>query len=310
MVGLPGPELTPEIEEAVKEYGLRHFIFFSRNLPQKERAKALLSALKKKRGFLAVDQEGGPVARLRPPLFPKLSAPLELARKKDPLGAVAQEARVCAQHLKEYGFNLNLAPVLDLGDEKAPPFLRGRTFGSDPERVALLGQIYVRTFLDEGLLCCAKHFPGLGKARLDPHEDLPVLETLDPAALRPFGAAIAAGVPCVMTTHLLVQEFDQEPATFSSRIVSLLREELSFSGLVLTDDLFMGAVQKKMDLAEAALKAFLAGHDLLLLCQDFSQSLETIKLLLPEFRAPSLKKRVEESLGRQEKVLKYCLAAG
>ena len=312
LIALDGKTLTPEEKEAISLFGLRHFIFFSRNLGSYGETRALLEELETLagKGLRAIDQEGGPVSRLKPPHFPGLKAPLSLASEEDPEEAVAREAVLCARELKRWGFNFNLAPVLDLGEETAPSFLKGRTFGGDPQMVAGLARVYIRAFLAEGLLCCAKHFPGLGKAQLDPHEDLPVLETLDPQALRPFGAAIAAGVPCVMTTHLLIQELDREPATFSSRIVSLLREELSFSGLVLTDDLFMGAVQKKMDLAEAALKAFLAGHDLLLLCQDFSQSLETIKLLLPEFRAPSLKKRVEESLGRQEKVLKYCLAAG
>ena len=304
MVGLPGPELTPEIEEAVKEYGLRHFIFFSRNLSQKERAKTLLSALKKKRGFLAVDQEGGPVARLRPPLFPKLSAPLELARKKDPLGAVAQEARVCAQHLKKYGFNLNLAPVLDLGDEKAPSFLRGRTFGSDPEKVALLGQIYVRTFLDEGLLCCAKHFPGLGGVEVDPHQGLPVKETVEEEDLLPFLEAIRIGVPAVMTTHLLIPAWDKEPATFSSKIVKFLRENLGFKGLILTDDLFMGGALARASLEEAVLRAFLAGHDLLLLCGEFHKSIDALAIFSEECqKSLILRKKVGEKLSFIEKQL-------
>ena len=310
MIGLEGPRLSPEEEETIRELGLRHFILFRRNLEDRQQTARLVSSLRRYGGFVAVDQEGGPVARLRPPLFPDLPAPLELAGDPDPEGAVARTAALCARHLREYGFNLNLSPVLDLGDEEAPSFLRGRTFGRDPEKVARLGRTYVETFLSEGLLCCAKHFPGLGEARLDPHEDLPVLERLDPAALEPFRAAVDAGVPCVMTTHLLIRELDQRPATFSSSVVTLLRRELSFPGFVLTDDLFMGAVLKKMDLAEAALHAFLAGHDLLLLCQDFRRSAETIRELLPELRSPALKGRVEESLERQEKLFKYCLPAG
>jgi len=310
MVGLPGPELTQREEEAIDELGLRHFIFFSRNFTHPAKGKALLMKLKKKGGLLAVDQEGGPVVRLRPPLFTELLAPLALAQTERPEETVRTQAEICASQLQKLGFNLNLAPVLDLGDENSPPFLRGRTFGRHPETVARLGKLYIKTFLQKGLLCCAKHFPGLGEARVDPHEDLPRLEKLSSEALLPFEVGVKAGVPCVMTTHLLVQELDKEMATFSAKITGLLREKLSFNGVILTDDLFMGAIKRRMSLPEAALKAFIAGHDLLLLCQDLWESLETIKTLLPELRSRSLQNRVEESLKRQERLLKYCLPAG
>ncbi len=305
MMGLQGPELTPEEKEAVKALGLRHFILFQRNIIDRDQLLALRRELKAlaPEGFLAVDQEGGRVTRIRPPLFPPLSSPLELASSPKASERVAKEAEVCAQALKSLGFNLNLAPVLDLAGEEAPDFLKGRTFGLDPEKVSLLGEVYVRSFLKEGVFCCAKHFPGLGEARIDPHEELPYLPQLREKALLPFKKAIRAGVPLVMTTHLVVESLDHKPATFSSKIVLWLREKLGFKGLILSDDLFMGAVTRSSTLEEILYFTLEAGHDLLLLGQDFKAGIAAVESLLPRLNRPPLKERVQQSLFRQKRLL-------
>lgn len=305
MLGLSGPELTPEEKEAIKALGLKHFILFKRNIVDQGQLRALIGDLRAlaPEGFLAVDQEGGRVVRLVPPLFPPLPAPLELASSPRAEERVRQTAKDCAQRLKALGFNFNLAPVLDLGGEDAPDFLRGRTFGEDPAHVARLGQAYIKAFLEERVLCCAKHFPGLGGARIDPHEALPFLPTLREEALLPFAKAVEAGVPAVMTTHLVVEELHHQPATFSRKVVRLLRERLSFQGLVLSDDLFMGAVSRSLPLEEALLQALAAGHDLLLLCEDFARSVAAVEQALPLLRETPFQGLLQGALIRQKKAL-------
>ena len=306
MVAPPKGPLSAEEEELLRELPLRHFIFFKRHFEDQGAWEALRRDLRRVSppGLWAVDQEGGPVVRILPPLCPRLKAPLELAREGDSRGAVLREARLCARAVKALGLNLNLAPVLDLAGEEAPAFLRGRTFGAEPELVAELGSLYVRAFREEGLFCAAKHFPGLGGVTVDPHKRLPIKENLRPEDLVPFRAVVREGVLAVMTTHLLVSSFDDQPATYSPRLVRFLREELSFAGLVMTDDLFMGGALEGLGLEEAVLNAFLAGHDLLLLCGPFEESLAAVRAFLKEVKGSSvLRKEVSARLS-------YCLLKG
>ncbi|OAG27493.1 glycoside hydrolase family 3 N-terminal domain-containing protein [Thermodesulfatator autotrophicus] len=304
LVGLDGETLSAEEIEAIKALGLIHFIFFKRNFLSLEQIKDLFYSLDKVGSVLkAIDQEGGPVVRLSPPLFPPLPSPYSLAQKKDPAEEVKNAAQICAQSLKEFGFNFNLAPVLDLADDKAPSFIRERSFGKESSVVAELGSVYIKTFLEQGLLCCAKHFPGLGGVALDPHHALPEKEKVTRDDLYPFIKAVETGVPAIMTTHLVVKTIDEKPATFSSRMVKMLRKDLNFSGLILTDDLYMeGAAIFSME--ERVLRAFLTGHDLLLLCQNFWQTVSVVEAFIKEVESSfSLRQLVRESLKRQDKVL-------
>ncbi|AEH44143.1 glycoside hydrolase family 3 domain protein [Thermodesulfatator indicus DSM 15286] len=305
IVGLEGDSLSAEELEAIKALKLSHFIFFKRNLVSKEQIESLLTKLNEKTGLglRAVDQEGGPVVRLLPPLFPQLPSLYALAQREKPAEEVRNTAKLCAQNLKELGFNFNLAPVLDLADDKAPSFIRERSFDKESSLVAELGTIYIKTFIEEGLLCCAKHFPGLGGVDLDPHHSLPEKPEVTKDDLYPFVKAFEAGVPAVMTTHLVVKNIDDKPATFSPKIINMLRRELDFRGLVLTDDLYMkGAAISSFE--ERVLRAFISGHDLLLLCEDFWQSVIVIENFIKEAEhSYSLKELIAESLGRQNKVL-------
>ncbi len=157
-----------------------------------------------------------------------------------------------------------------------------RALGGDAETVARLGALVIGKMQQAGVAACGKHFPGLGSARLDPHQvgfaipkDLAQLSAED---LPPFQAAIAAGVAAIMTSHTVYPELDpNHPATLSPRILTeLLREELGYDGLVVTDDLEMGAIENAMAVAEAARLAFHAGADLLLICKEHEKVRETI----------------------------------
>ncbi len=301
ILGLPDNGLSEDVIEIIRELSLKNFIFFRPHFHSAKKFHRLISNLKKivGNGLFTVDQEGGPVTRIGPPLAPILRAPLDLAKDPYPEQAICQEAKTCVRILRKFGLNFNLAPVLDLADETAPPFLVRRTFGKDPVLAASLGEVYITTLCSEGILCCAKHFPGLGEVLIDPHENLPCVRMISQYALYPFRIAVKIGVPAIMTTHLLVQELDLEPATFSWKIIKILRQDLGFKGAILTDDLNMGAISKKVTLSEAILKSILAGHDLVLIAQDFWQASSSIKEFLKETKKSKvLRSRVEEAIAR------------
>jgi beta-N-acetylhexosaminidase len=179
------------------------------------------------------------------------------------------------------GLNLNLAPVLDVSPIASGGVMAYRSFGHDPSLVSLCGAAAIQATQSENVMATAKHFPGLGRARKDPHYALPVIavskDKLENYDLPPFRAAIRANVACVMTCHTLYPALDPErPGTFSPVIIhDLLRDQLGFNGVVITDDLDMGAVGDTYSPGTAAVAALTAGVDLLLVCNDFENMYET-----------------------------------
>jgi beta-N-acetylhexosaminidase len=200
---------------------------------------------------------------------------------------------------------MDMAPVVDVQRGELEKHLVGRTFGEDPEMVARLGSTVIRTMQAQGVMAVAKHFPGLGLASLDPHFELPKidagLEEIEGVNLPPFKAAIDEGVAAIMTSHAVYPALDPErPATLSSRIlVDLLRKEMGFEGLIISDDLEMGAIAKTWGVAEGTATAFAAGSDVQLVCEDQSYFLRGIKLIrgrILQGRIPF--QRLLESYGR------------
>ncbi len=297
-----GPELSPEEREIIRDLRLRHFILFKRHFVEAEQVRRLIEELKipfeevsEGRGLLMVDQEGGRVQRIGPPLAPEFPGPLSVARRGPE--AVENLSRELARSVKAWGLHVNLAPVLDLAGEEAPDFLRGRTLGEDPLEVARLGRIFIRAHLEERVFPCAKHFPGLGGVETDPHRGLPVVKELSEKALKPFREAISGGVPFVMTTHLVVRKLSERPVTFSEEVVRLLRRDLGFDGPVLTDDLAMEAL-KEYDLPERFLYALLSGHTLWLYCGSLTEAVEALLELAREAaRSRVLQERMAEAAG-------------
>jgi len=307
MTTLSGPELTEEEREALRDLGFRHFIFFKRHFQEKDQVLALVKEIKalsrrfaQGQNFLAVDQEGGRVQRIGPPLAPEFPRPLEVARKGP--SEVEKFSRELARSVSSWGLNLNLAPVLDLAGEEAPAFLHSRTLGEDPEKVAQLGEIFIRAHLATGVFPCAKHFPGLGGLTEDPHEKLPKIPEFSPEALLPFKRAVAAGVPFVMTTHLVVKVWDEKPVTFSEKAVVFLRQELSFEGPVITDDLAMEGLSA-WQWPERLLYALAGGHNLLLFCRPLPEILSMLFEVVREIATSQvLRTRLSEGLERLSKV--------
>ncbi len=275
MLGFDGFRVPPELRSLAREFDLGGIVLFKRNVESPEQVAEL--AFESSRlcesmpAWVAVDQEGGRVARLRRP-FTEWPAMASLGRAGDEALA-AKFARAMARELASVGITFDFAPVLDVLTNAANPAIGDRALAEDAGLVARLGAVIVDAMQGEGLAACGKHFPGHGDASVDSHHDLPVLD-LPPDRFEavdwvPFRAAIARSVAGVMVAHVLVPAFDdQEPASLSRAIVTgLLRERLGFDNLILTDDLSMKGCSARYALPAAAVKAIAAGHDSALLCE-------------------------------------------
>jgi beta-N-acetylhexosaminidase len=311
MAGLPGPRLDKDTVSLIREFNIGGMILFSRNIEDPLQLAGLCQDLQRealrRHGrplFLAVDQEGGRVARLREP-FSSFPGNAAIAADKDPAKRAEEFGTVTAGEMKLVGLNMDLAPVIDVQRGELEKHLHSRSFGEDPEKVALLGRIIVRSLQGKGVMAVAKHFPGLGQAKVDPHVRLPVIdvgkEEVEKVNLVPFKAAIEEGVSGIMSSHAVYPALDQaRPATLSRPVLSgLLRDTLGFDGLIITDDLEMGAIAGECPVAEGALMAFLAGADILLICKDQGHVVESHRILCDRLSEGEIaEKRIAESLQR------------
>lgn len=276
--GFDGKKPKGEIVEALKE-GLGGVILFPCNLGTPKEILALTEGLRKAGKahnlLIGIDQEGGRVARLKEPftVFPPMSAlgvvgDAELARKV---------GQVIARELSAVGINLDFAPVMDIAEADAGDIIGDRSFGADPALVAEIGSAFIKGLQEEGVAGCAKHFPGHGATRKDSHVELPEIplskEEME-THIAPFKAAVEAGIALVMTAHIHCRALDKyHPAPLSSSVLSgLLRSQLGFNGVIITDDMEMKAVADLMPLEDAAALALRSGADIILLCHDLGKT--------------------------------------
>jgi beta-N-acetylhexosaminidase len=275
MLGFDGFQLPPELRSLAREFDLGGVVLFKRNVESPEQVAELsfecARLCEPVPAWVAVDQEGGRVARLRRPFteWPPMAA---LGRSGDDALA-ARFASAMARELASVGVTFDFAPVLDVLTNAANPAIGDRALGETAELVARMGAVIVDAIQGAGLAACGKHFPGHGDASVDSHHGLPVLD-LPPDRFEavewvPFRAAIDKGVAAVMVAHVLVPAFDDtEPASLSRPIVTgLLRQRLRFDNLILTDDLSMKGCSARYALPEATVRAIGAGHDGALLCE-------------------------------------------
>jgi beta-N-acetylhexosaminidase len=260
---LPGfdGEAPPDWLRRWVERGLGGVALFSRNVSNPEQVAALTAEL---RGLVvAIDEEGGDVTRLEHERGSSYPGNFALGVVDD-VELTERVGAAIGADLAAVGVNLNFAPVADVNTNPRNPVIGIRSFGSEPELVARHVAAYVRGMQAAGVAACAKHFPGHGDTEVDSHLDLPTAGGDLEAALLPFRAAIDVGVRAIMSAHIVVPELDDAPATLSRRILhGLLREELGFEGLVVTDALDMKGVATVG--SEAAVEALAAGADALLL---------------------------------------------
>jgi len=311
MVGLPGPTLDDSTLHLIQEYGINNFIYFKRNVASPEQLKQLSKELARAcrdnelpPPLIAIDQEGGTVTRLPPP-FTQFPGARILAESEEPEQALINYAGTCAAELISIGVNYNLAPVLDVCAAGKEYFMEHRSLGGDPEKVARLGRLVIKEMQTKGIATCAKHFPGLGAAVVDPHFELPYVakeeQDIRLHDLQPFQQAIAEGVASIMTSHTIYRHLDAEnPATLSKKILTkLLRNEMGYAGVIITDDLEMGAIEQEGNLGDATLQAFDAGADLLLICHSHEKVIDAVKKTAGAIeKNPQLQKRMSESLER------------
>ncbi len=283
VVGFEGADREPPaaIAEALEAGRIGGVILFSRNVETLEQVVELnrrihrLAAGQAEPPFVAVDQEGGPVMRLRDGLTP-IPPMREVGGHGDP-GHIADVSEVIASELQALGFNLNFAPVLDVDTNPDNPVIGERAFGDEPDEVARAGGAFLYGHNVAGVVPCGKHFPGHGDTDTDSHHDLPVVmhepARLQDVELRPFETAIGAGVPMIMTAHMMVPALDaMRPATFSPHLIDdVLREQLGFDGVVVTDDLEMDAVADEYAIEEMVELGLATSIDMFLVCHTESR---------------------------------------
>jgi len=312
MVGFPGPELGPDFEALIDD-GVFGAILFKRNIGSPAETAALCRTIKaraKTPFVLAVDQEGGRVARLRGAPFAALPSMRELGRWGD--AALAERfGRLLAFELRAVGFDWDFAPVLDVDTNPANPVIGDRALHREASQVARLGVALAKGMESDGVASCAKHFPGHGDTTQDSHLTLPRLphdlERLRRVELVPFGAYAKAGLAAVMTAHVVFEAVDAgTPATMSRAAMSVLRSELGFDGVVVSDDLQMKAIADHYSIEEAAILGALAGVDAFLVCHGTESQRRAIEGLvkavekgrLPRDRVRQANRRIDALVAR------------
>jgi beta-N-acetylhexosaminidase len=286
---LPGTTLTPEFRALAREFDLGGGVLFSRNIEAPEQVVELAAEIealgRSAPAWVSVDQEGGRVARLKEP-FTKWP-PMAVLGRSGSEALAERFGRALARELAAAGITLDYAPVLDIHTNPKNPVIGDRALAERAGEVARLGAVIIRALQGEGVAACGKHFPGHGDTSTDSHHELPLVEhppdRLRAVEFEPFRAAIREGVAFIMTAHVFVPALDEEaPATLSPRIVQrLLREELGYDGVILSDDLEMKAISTRLPIQQAAVQAIRAGCDGLLICSgDFETQARTLEALI------------------------------
>ncbi len=274
LTGVPGTELDSATAALFKKVQPGGFILFGRNITSARQLRKLIDDLRdlsEHEPIITIDQEGGRVSRLR--LIGNEPPNAQQLRDKGDLALVRQHGSITGRLLRLFGFNLDLCPVLDISfDDEADNSLRGRCYGRDVEEVTRLAGAFNDALRDEGIASCGKHFPGYSAARLDAHHELPRIdrsrEQLEKNELAVF-RQLAGSVDSMMICHGWYPSFEEEklPASFSQNVIEkLLREEMKFEGLIITDDLDMGAIYHEYGLEETIHRALGAGNDLAMIC--------------------------------------------
>ena len=277
--GFEGPVAPDWVRRRLAE-GLGGVVLYAWNVESPEQLRGLTAELRSEREdvIVAIDEEGGDVTRLEAPTGSSYPGNAALGIVDD----VELSERIAASlgaELAAVGVNLDLAPVADVNTNPQNPVIGIRSFGSDADLVGRHVGAFVRGLQNAGVAACAKHFPGHGDTSVDSHLALPVVDTLDPEALAPFRAAIEAGVRSIMTAHIVVRSVGDVPATMSSVILQdVLRGELGFDGVVVTDALEMRAISDTVGVEEGAVRSIAAGADALCLGHDlFDESVVAVR---------------------------------
>ncbi len=286
MVGFQGKSVPDDLRRYVEEGAPAGVIVFQRNVADTESVAAMMRDLRAlwpadaRTPLMAVDQEGGKVRRLRPPECPEfldLPQARDVAAANDPaLTRALGELTGC--QLAAVGFNVDFSPVLDVDSNPDNPVIGARSYGADPETVIRHALAFMRGLEDARVIPCGKHFPGHGDTDLDSHLALPSLPhdltRLRQVELAPFVAAVEAGLPTMMSAHIVFEALDPDwPATLSPHVIpTLLRDELSYQGVVFSDDLEMKAIADHQTPDTIATQGLAASLDVFLVCHELDRA--------------------------------------
>jgi beta-N-acetylhexosaminidase len=284
MIRLPGTSLDADSAHFLRENHIRAICLFRQNMVDAEQLSAFTAQLRAVMGphaLIAIDQEGGAVVRAT--WLPAPPAAMALGAANDPELARAVGAAV-ARGIRSLGFNWNFAPVLDLNNNLDNPVIAERAFGADPKQATALAMAWMEGSLAEGVACCVKHAPGHGDTHVDSHLALPMVEkprsALEALEFSPFRQA-AASAPAMMTAHIVYPALDPDtPASLSHPILTgLMREEWHFDGVIITDGLDMQAIAERYGAGDAAVRALLAGADMMMTLGDRAMQQASIDAL-------------------------------
>jgi beta-N-acetylhexosaminidase len=318
IAGFAGYSIPPDLRLLAREFDLGGIVLFARNVEAPEQVSEVSRDVQALAGelplWVSTDQEGGRVARLKSP-FTVWPPMMTLGRSGDE-GLAERFARALAAEQRAVGISLDYTPRLDIHTNSANPVIGDRALSERADEVARLGSVIIRTLQTEGIAACGKHFPGHGDTSVDSHHELPVVDhppdRIERVELVPFKAAIEANVASIMTAHILIPALDdRQPATLSPRIIDgMLKRELGYQGLVVTDDLDMKAISAKYGTAKATVAAIAAGCDAVLLCgQDQGAQVAAIEAVIHAVEDRTLPlKRVEDALTRHRRVKERFLA--
>ncbi|MCZ7583035.1 MAG: beta-N-acetylhexosaminidase [Deltaproteobacteria bacterium] len=292
VVGFDGPDVGLEIRFALRDLGAGGVILFTRNYEEPAQLLDLVRRLRElcvhDRLFVSVDQEGGTVQRLRGAFttWPDMASFAEYGDLEE----VRRFARFLAQELAAVDIDWNFAPVCDVHSNPDNPVIGRRAFASDAETVSRYAAAFIEETQRQGVMACAKHFPGHGDTAQDSHLTLPMMDAdaplIEERELAPFRAAARAEAASIMTAHVVYPAYEESlPATLSKKIIGGLARALPYDGLIVTDDLEMAAVASHFDPGEAAVLALNAGCDALLCCKNVGRQEEIVRGVFDAVRA-------------------------
>jgi beta-N-acetylhexosaminidase len=311
IVGFEAPYVDEHVTKVIKEYHLGNIIYFSRNIKSSRQLFEMNKELQRMAMsenniplFISIDQEGGMVTRI-----PKGATffPGNMALSA---GGTSEDAYIqgcyCGEELEALGINMNLAPVLDVNNNLDNPVIGVRSYGENPSRVADLGTSYIKGLQKSGVIATGKHFPGHGDTSTDSHLDLSSVphdkKRLDEVELYPFKKAIENGVNAIMSAHVVFPAYEKEnlPATLSKKVLTeLLRNELGFNGLILTDCMEMKAIDNYFGTEKAAVMAVEAGADLICISHSLDKQVNAYNNLLDAVKSGRIsEERIDESVSR------------
>lgn len=306
--GIEGVELSEKSREMIREDKVGGIIFFKDNLVNANQIVTLLNSIKAENMqqqyplFLGIDQEGGRVTRI--PELNNLPTNKQIGKKDNPALAF-QLGELLGKQLNAFGFNLDFAPVLDVDSNPNNPVIGDRSFGSDPNLVSELGISAMKGLQSENVISVIKHFPGHGDTEVDSHIELPIvsknMKELQALEFIPFQNALKSGADAVMIGHILLPEIDaNKPSSISNVVITkILREQLKYEGVVMTDDMTMKAILDNYEIGEAAVEAVKAGNDIVLIAHDYEKVQRAIQAILEAVRNEEIKvEQIDRSVER------------